>query len=526
MFEDFNEETNEYSDESNNYSVDLENEEITLFIQTKFNEALYSDNIILDLQDIIDICKENPLEGKEIEYKCYEYITIDAFKNKNLELYLINFKHLFEKYNKSLYFDKEKSLKKIFFDIDMNLNTLYDFIYDSIKILNQLHLYDLINQILDIIKEKKIPFEIEDNTPYDLIVYPKNPNICYKNINSEINLKYQYESSSKNITINSLFHSITFLREIIAIENSYEILFYKFEDNNKKKKYIDDENLINIIPKTKTIINIELINDDIGFYATNKTITFFNLKNNQEFLKNFEFYFIYHTQLSKDKNIFCLNENSKRTTLTILSPQQQFKNYQIQTYIELKMELNFIKIENYYITNFFKYSNFLKIFSENNEEYNQIKVNFPNNEVYNFNKKLYYLLETYHNIIKIIELENFYVIQVFKNIFIIEKNIFDYYQSEDILYEIYGGKNDTIIEIQSFNLYIIYKCHLNYISMISKIIYNNLNISFYNISNHLIEKDILLNCDNYFKNKNCLYAYKAKKKNNNIQIEKIKINLN
>ena len=102
MFEFVNEEENEYSDESNNYSIESKNEEIELFIQTKFNDALYSDNIIIELQNVIDICKEYPLEGNIYEYQSYEYITIYAFRNKNLELYLINFKYLFEKYPKKI----------------------------------------------------------------------------------------------------------------------------------------------------------------------------------------------------------------------------------------------------------------------------------------------------------------------------------------------------------------------------------------------------------------------------------------
>ena len=527
MIENLNEEENEYSDESNNYSVEFENDEIKLFIETQFYEAKYSENVILELQKVIEICKENPLEGKDYEYQCYEYITIYAFKNKNLELYLLYFKNLFELYKISNYDNKEKSLRKIFNDIDMNLNTLYDFINDSLNILEKLNLLNLRSQILDIIKENKIPIEIEENTPYDLIIYPNNPNLQYKNINSDINIKYKYESYSKNIITNYSIDSITFLGETIAIETFNKIFFYKFEDNNKK--YIDEENLIQIIPKTEDINNIELIDDDFGFYVTNTQISFFNLKNKNQCFNFLKFTFIYYAQHSKDKNIFCLNGYFKNiklhNILTILSPQQQFKNYQIQTQIELTFDLNYIKIEKFYISHFFKYSNFLQIFSEKNEEHNQIKVYFDNNELFSFNRKLYYLLKDYHNIIKVIELENFYVIQVFKNIFIFQKNTFDYFQSEDILNEIYGGKNDTIIVIQSFNLYIIYKCHLNHISMISQILYNSLNISFYNSLNNLNESDNLLRCDNYFKKNNFLYAYNVKKIKYNIILEKIKINL-
>ena len=528
MFEFVSEEENEYSDESNNYSIESKNEEIELFIQTKFNDALYSDNIIIELQNVIDICKEYPLEGNIYEYQSYEYITIYAFRNKNLELYLINFKYLFEKYPKSLYINKDKSLKKIFSDIDMNLNTLYDFINDSLNILEKLKLLDLRNEIIDIIKEKKIPIDIEENTPYDLIIYPKKfSNLQYKNVNSEINIKYKCELYSNSILINSKIYSITFLGEIIAIEDLNYISFYQIEDNNKE--YIDNKNLINKIPKIGTIINIELINDNFGFYVTNTIISFFNLKNEKKY-KHFKFNFIYHSQLTNNKNIFCLTgyykEKFHQYTLIILSPQQQFNNYQIQTQIELKLELKEISLPNYHNNNFIKYLNPLKIFSDNNEGHNQIKINFPNDFIKHFNITFYCLLETYHNIIKIIELKNFYVIQIYQNIFIFQKNCFYYFQSTDILNEIYGGKNDTFIEIKSFGHYIIYECNLYNISTVSEIKYYNLNILYDNISNYLMEKNILQKYNSYFKKNNFLFIYQAKIKYNIIQIEKIKINLN
>jgi hypothetical protein len=244
---------------------------------------------------------------------------------------------------------------------------------------------------------------------------------------------------------------IFFLGEIYAIFFRNFITFYSFDS-----KQISQFHEINMI------LFCQLIDKNFGFYSVKNGIVFFDLEKEKK--KNFlSLFSIIHIQLTKDKRIFCLNYGFSKYVLNILTPSSN-NNYQIQIKIELSVYGKMINESDNDNFSYYKYFDLFhdKIFSENNEE--TYIMSITDKKILSFNN------------FKFIELDDYYVLKMGNKLIILNKIFFI---RKNLIYKeiknIYGGKNNTIIEVNEPAKFLIYKCPE--FNLIQKISYKSLEYS-------------------------------------------------
>ena len=506
---------NDFEEEENSDQYDIEDNFST--IQSMFEQALVSKNIEKDFQNVIDL-SENLEKGKYWKYMSYEELTIYFFKQKIIDKFFKYFEKLFECNLTIDYFNKNSSLKKIFTYLKIySLNELTNLINNCFQILRRINHTKIIMEIFEILKEKKYHYEFIKDTIFFYIIKPKNvylPKFYYNESDVNISLKIEkiqiIHINNRNMLYKGLFDFdsnklIFFLGEIYAIFFRNFITFYSLDS-----KQISKFHEINMI------LFCQLIDKNFGFYSVKNGIVFFDLeKVEKKFLLLFS---IIHIQLTNDKRIFCLNYGFSKYVLNILS-QSSNNNYQIQIKIELSVYGKMINESDNENFSYYKYFDLFhdKIFSENNEE--TYIMSITDNKILSFNN------------FKFIELDDYYVLKIGIKFIILNKIFFI---TKKLIYKeiknIYGGKNNTLIEINQPGIFLIYKCPE--FNLIQKISYKSLQ---YSLDYSKIKDEDLTEIQKtfdqkqkyiYIKNKNIVNLFYVElNKNQYFRINKFDINL-
>ena len=262
MFDDLYE-SEEFSDD-----FDFDDEDFSFNIESKYNDALNSENREKDLLNVISLCKKEK-DTKSWEYLCYLQLVKDSLKSKNVNNFKKYFEILFSLDPKENSYQEKEAISQIFDEIQNNLSFLSDIVNFSLKILRKLKKTNNIMEIINLLKKNNYSFVFK----YGNIYFNDNNDIK----NKDDNHKDDYENEIKIAILMSKENGLS-----LAIEKSIE------EEENKQIqsaiiKSIEEEKELKILNKKE---ENNYINNP--YYMDINEHSFFDNKNEENFDEDFD----------------------------------------------------------------------------------------------------------------------------------------------------------------------------------------------------------------------------------------------